>query len=92
MYPQINEKALTNGWKSIENKPSEKFNVELKDNDPIFHRDLDVHRFFLFLKMLPCHGVKFESSVKSFMVFSQVLRIILWKFTIYFNLSHVCII
>lgn len=77
MYPQIDENALTVGWKCFENKPSVKYNIELNDNDPIFHRDLDVHRFFLFLKMLPCHRVKFENSVKSFMVFSQVLRTIL---------------
>lgn len=72
MYPDITASALLDVWKEIELKPAEKFKIELKDNAPIFNKDLDVHRFFLFIKMLPCHRIKFESAVKSFMVFSEV--------------------
>lgn len=72
MYPKINAQALVYHWKNIETKPSEKYKIELTENDAVFHKDLNVHRFFLFLKMLPCHRVQFKSAVKSFMVFTEV--------------------
>lgn len=72
MFPDVTANALIDVWKEIEMKPMEKYNIALTDNATIFHKDLDVHRFFLFLKMLPCHRTKFDSAVKSFMVFSEV--------------------
>lgn len=72
MFPNVKSKYLIDEWQRIEKAPSEKYKFDLKDNDPIFHKDLDVHRFFLFLKMLPCHKVRFFTAVKSFMVFSEV--------------------
>lgn len=73
MFPNNNQNALIEGWKAIENKPSEIHKIEIKENNPMYHRDLNVHRFFLFLKMLPCHKVKFENAANSFMVFSEVI-------------------
>lgn len=74
MFPSVNQNAFIDGWKKIETKPSEIYKIEIKDNNPMFNRDIDLHRFFLYLKMLPCHKIKFENAVKSFMVFSEVIR------------------
>lgn len=72
MYTNVHENALIDGWKKIETKPSEIYKIEIKDNKPMYNRDMNVHRFLLFLKMIPCHKVKFENAANSFMVFSEV--------------------
>lgn len=72
MYPDVNDKALIDGWTQIEKKPGEMFAINLTETDAIYHRNLDLYHFFTFLKLIPCHKAKFSNAVKSFMVFSEV--------------------
>lgn len=76
MFPEVNDQALIGQWDKIEKKPFEMYQIDINDEDPIFNCDSELHSFFLYLKMLPTHKIKFKNAVKSFMVFSQVKRII----------------
>lgn len=73
MFPQAKVNALIDGWRLIEKKPFEFHKIEIRDENPVFNCDLDLHNFFTFLKMLPAHKVKFLAAVDSFIVFSDVI-------------------
>lgn len=72
MYPDIDEHVLANVWNRIQKKPIQTLNINLLSNEPVFNRDADLYHFFTYMKMLPCHKIKFENAARTFMVFSDV--------------------
>lgn len=71
LFPKIEDQSLLSAWPNIENLPSSVFKIQLKRNEPYFINK-DIHRLISFLKLLPTHRHKFETSVNAFISFSSV--------------------
>lgn len=72
MFEDIDPDALFKKWPSIEKKPIDLHRIQLDRRVNEYHRDGTVHNMLTFIKMFPTHRYKFERSVESLIVFSEV--------------------
>lgn len=72
MFEDIDSKRLIETWKSIEKKPFEMFQIRLDRRIDAYHRDDDLHNMLTFVKLFSTHKYRFERSVGSLIVFSDV--------------------
>lgn len=72
MFSEINSGALIEKWENIKKKPVEMCKITLNRSIDAYHRDDTLHYFLTFLKLFPAHRSKFERSVDSLIVFSDV--------------------
>lgn len=72
MFQDINPDALFEKWGNIKKKPIDLHRIQLDRKVNEYHRDETVHNILTFIKMFPTHKYKFERSVTSLIVFSEV--------------------
>lgn len=74
MFKTTDHDALIRMWPQIEKKPYEKFRITLDRQMDAYHRDVVLHNMLTFVKLFQTHKYKFERSVDSLIVFSDVIQ------------------
>lgn len=72
MFKAADPNALVENWPNIEKKPFEKFQITLDRQVNAYHRDEMTHNMLTFVKLFSTHKYKFERSVDSLIVLSDV--------------------
>lgn len=75
----VDPNSLFKKWPNIEKKPFEIHRIQLDRNRTEFHRDELLHNILSFLQLFQTKRYKFERSVSSLIVFSEVLLLFILK-------------